>query len=120
MQGVHHDLVSVVSRAIRISTVAFVVIEGLRSKERQKMLFDAGASNTLLSRHFTGHAIVLMGWVDNKMEWSWPIYYKIAAAMKAAAAELQIPIVWGGDCESVTGESGPEGHYFELDRKVYP
>ena len=115
LQGVHPDLVRVVERAIELSTVDFTVLEGLRSPERQQTLVASGASQTLNSRHITGHAVDLGAWVDNQVDWSWPLYTKIANAMKAAANELGVSIVWGGDWR--TFKDGP---HFELDRRYYP
>ena len=115
LQGVHPDLVKVVERAIEMSPVDFTVLEGLRSPERQQTLVASGASQTLNSRHITGHAVDLGAWVDNQVDWSWPLYHQIANAMKAAANELGIPIVWGGDWK--TFKDGP---HFELDRRYYP
>lgn len=115
LQGVHPDLVRVVHRAIALTPVDFTVLEGLRSHERQQTLVASGASQTLNSRHITGHAVDLGAWVDNQVDWSWPLYHQIANAMKAAATELGIPIVWGGDWK--TFKDGP---HFELDRRYYP
>ena len=113
--GVHADLVQVVERAIEITTVEFAVIEGLRTPERQKALRDAGASKTLNSRHITGHAVDLGALIDGEVRWDWPLYHKIASAMKEAAKECNVPIVWGGDWR--TFKDGP---HFELDRRIYP
>ena len=115
LNGVHPDLVKVVERAIQISTVDFTVLEGLRSPERQKALYEAGASQTLNSRHITGHAVDLGAWVDSQVDWSWPLYVQIAKAMKTAAKELNVPIVSGIDW--ITFRDGP---HHELDRKAYP
>ena len=115
LQGVHPDLVRVVERAIDLTPVDFTVLEGLRSPERQQTLVASGASQTLNSRHITGHAVDLGAWVDNQVDWSWPMYTKIANAMKAAANELGVSIVWGGDWR--TFKDGP---HFELDRRYYP
>lgn len=115
LKGVHPDLVKVVEHAIEITTVDFAVLEGLRTPERQKVLMEAGASQTLNSRHITGHAVDLGAWVDGEVRWDWPLYSQIAKAMKAAAAELNIPIEWGGDWR--TFKDGP---HFQLPRKEYP
>ena len=115
LNGVHEDLVKVVERAIEITTVDFTVLEGLRTPERQKVLFDAKASTTLNSRHITGHAVDLGAWVDNQLDWSWPLYHQIAAAMKEAAKQLDVKIVCGADWKKF-----PDGPHFELDRKFYP
>ncbi len=115
LNGVHPDLVKVVERAIEITPVDFTVLEGLRSPERQKELVAAGASQSLNSRHITGHAVDLGAWVDDQVDWSWPLYYKIARAMKEAAKELKIDIEWGGDW--ITFKDGP---HFPLSRRSYP
>jgi peptidoglycan L-alanyl-D-glutamate endopeptidase CwlK len=115
LKGVHPDLVKVVSRAIELTPVDFTVLEGLRTLERQKALMDAGASQTMNSRHLNGHAVDLGAWVDDQVDWSWPLYSKIADAMKAAATELKIPIEWGGDW--TTFKDGP---HFQLPWKEYP
>lgn len=115
LKGVHPDLVKVVERAIEITTVDFTVLEGLRTPERQKLLKESGASQTLNSRHITGHAVDLGAWVDDEARWDWPLYPKIAAAMKEAAKELNVPIIWGGDWRKLK-----DGPHFELDRRNYP
>lgn len=113
LNGVHASLVMVVEEAIKRTDVDFVVTEGLRTVERQRQLKAAGASRTINSRHITGHAVDLAAWVG-EVRWDWPLYEKIAAAMKYAAADLGVPIVWGGDW--TTFRDGP---HFELDRRYY-
>lgn len=110
LNGVHPDLASVVKLAIERSEVDFMVTEGLRSKERQKELVAAGASKTMNSRHITGHAVDLAAYV-NGIRWDWPLYEKIAKAMKQAAYELNIKIEWGGDWKSFK-----DGPHFQLSR----
>lgn len=113
--GVHPDLVKVAKRAIKITEVDFTVTEGVRTKERQAALVAAGASTTMNSRHLTGHAIDVVALIGSEIRWDWPLYSKIAKAMKQAANELDIAIKWGGDWKSFK-----DGPHFELDRKVYP
>ena len=115
LKGVHPDLVRVVEHAIDISAVDFTVLEGLRTPERQKLLRDSGASQTLNSRHITGHAVDLGALVDGEVRWDWPLYNQIAKSMKQAAKDLKVAIVWGGDWR--TFKDGP---HFELDRRSYP
>ena len=43
------------------------------------------------------------------IRWDWPLYYKIADAVKQAAKELNVPIEWGGDWK--TFKDGP---HFQL------
>lgn len=115
LNGVHPDLVKVVKRAIGISEVDFTVLEGLRTLTRQKQLLAAGATKTLNSRHLTGHAVDLGALIAGSVRWDWPLYYKIAAAMKQAAAELKIPVEWGGDWR--TFKDGP---HWQLPFASYP
>ena len=115
MQRVHPDLVKVVMLAIELTEVDFGVTEGMRTIERQRELFAKGASKTMNSRHLTGHAVDLVAYIGSEVRWDWPLYHKIADAMKRAANSLGVPIVWGGDWKSFK-----DGPHFELDRKVYP
>ena len=112
LQGVHKDLVSVVRLAGKRAD--FIVTEGVRTMGRQKHLVAAGASKTLNSRHLTGHAIDVAALVDGDARWDWPLYEAISKEMKKAAAELNVPIIWGGDWKF------RDGPHFELDRKKYP
>jgi len=115
LANVHPDLVRVVERALQLTEVDFAVTEGFRTEARQRELVAAGASRTMNSRHLTGHAVDLAPVIAGQIRWDWPPFHQLAAAMKQAAAELQVPIVWGGDWR--TFKDGP---HFELDRKAYP
>ena len=115
LEGVHADLALVVKRAIQITPVDFTVLEGRRTLARQKQLVAAGASKTMNSRHLTGHAVDLGAYVGRSVRWDWPLYYRIADAMKQAAAELGIPLEWGGDWR--TFKDGP---HFQLPHREYP
>ena len=113
LSGVHPDLVAVVKRAITITEQDFTVIEGIRNINRQRELVKKGASTTMNSRHITGHAVDMVPW---PVDWNDLERFEIMSeAMKAAAEELEIPIVWGGDWKSFY-----DAPHFELDRKVYP
>ena len=113
--GVHPDLVAVVERAIKLTSVDFTVVEGLRSVDRQRELVKVGASKTMHSRHIHGYAVDLAPYIGGKVRWDWPPFHDIAAAMKAASKELDIPIEWGGDWK--TFKDGP---HFQLPHKQYP
>lgn len=115
LEGVHPDLIKVIERAIEITEIDFTVTEGLRTLARQKELLAAGASKTLKSRHLTGHAVDLAALIKGRISWDWPLYAKLAAAMKAASKELNIPIEWGGDWKTFR-----DGPHFQLPWKKYP
>lgn len=112
---VHPALVAVIERAVIETPVDFRVTEGRRTVARQKQLFAAGATQTMNSRHLTGHAVDVVALVGGQVRWDWPLYPRIASAIKQAALELHTPIVWGGDWKTLK-----DGPHFELDRKVYP
>ena len=112
LNGVHPDLVKVVKRAIEITPVDFVVVEGLRTQARQAYLLDAGKSRTMNSYHLTGHAVDIAPIVDGTVSWDWKFFHPMANAMKQAASELNVSLVWGGDWENFK-----DGPHFQVPRK---
>jgi len=115
LEGVHPDMVKVVKRAIQITDIDFVVTEGLRTTAKQKQLVAAGASQTMRSRHLTGHAVDLAALVAGKVRWDYPLYGKLAVAMKQAAKDVGVNIEWGGDWKSFK-----DGPHFQLPWTQYP
>lgn len=115
LEGVHPDLVRVVKKAAAMSSLDFTVLEGLRTVERQTQLVKQGASKTMNSRHITGHAVDLAPMIAGKISWDWPLYHRLAKIVKAAAADENVPITWGGDWR--TFKDGP---HWELPWKIYP
>ena len=95
LKGTKSQLQDVVSRAIQLTEVDFVVIEGLRSIARQQELVRQGASQTMNSKHITGDAVDLAAW-NGTIRWEMPFYFKIAEAVKSAAIENNVAIRWGG------------------------
>ena len=94
LEGVHPDLVAVVSRAIEISEQDFSVICGLRTVEEQKALVAKGASKTMKSYHLEGKAVDLAAYCDN-IRWELNLYDEIADAMLKASKELGVTLTWG-------------------------
>ena len=115
LQDVHPDLVRVVRRAAALSSLDFTVLEGWRGLPRQKQFLAQGATRTLNSRHLTGHAVDLAPMIGGTVSWDWPTYYRLAKIVKAAAAQENVPITWGGDWR--TFKDGP---HWELPWKQYP
>lgn len=115
LAGVHPRLQAVVKLAIQMTPVDFAVLEGVRTIERQRELFKAGASKTMRSRHLSGHAVDLGAIVGGQVRWDWPLYHQVAAAVKTAAQQLGVPLEWGGDWE--TFKDGP---HFQLPWSEYP
>ena len=115
MAGLHPDLKKVMNQAILATDLDFTVLEGLRSLERQKQMVESGASTTLNSRHLDGHAVDIAPFVGGEVRWDWPLYYKLAVIVKAAAKEVGVPIEWGGDWK--TFKDGP---HWQLPWAKYP
>lgn len=134
---VHPALRAVVERAITLTTVDFVVVQGNRTRDEQMRLYGHGRTAeqcramgvpvayaqpskqkvtwTLNSNHIGGRAVDLAPYVSGGIEWDnsgklglWP---RIAEAMRAAATDLSVPIVWGGDWKQT-----PDRPHFELLR----
>ena len=115
LSQVHPDLQRVFNEAIKNSPLDFSITEGLRTRERQKALFDAGKSQTMNSRHLTGKAVDIAVIRDGEVTWDFKYYQLVADHIKKVAKELKIDIVWGGDWQSFK-----DGPHFELHRSVYP
>ena len=101
LAGVHPRLVAVVERAIQISEQDFAVHDGLRTEAEQREYVRRGVSRTMNSQHRMqpdgfGHAVDLVPWINGQLRWEWAPIYHIAAAVRAAAEELALPLVWGG------------------------
>lgn len=122
LSGVHPDLCRVVKRALELSTVDFMVIEGRRTVQRQRELYNQGRTTpgpvvtwTMRSPHLTGHAVDLLpapyDWKDPKN------FDAVARAMFAAADELGVKIRWGADWD-MDGKSRERGEsdspHFEI------
>jgi peptidoglycan L-alanyl-D-glutamate endopeptidase CwlK len=127
--GVHPDLRRVMDRALQEAPFDFRITEGPRTLARQKQLVAIGASKTLRSRHIPSprdgfaRAVDLVPLVDidndGKIEteemYAWPLYHRLAPAIKAAAKAEGVPIEWGGDWK--TFKDGP---HWQLPWAQYP
>ena len=107
LEGVHPDMVRLVTRALELTKQDFMVIEGVRTKDRQKALYAQGRTApgpvvtwTLNSPHLPGsdgfgRAIDLL---PAPADWNDPSKFDaIGTAMFQASKELDTPIRWGAD-----------------------
>jgi peptidoglycan L-alanyl-D-glutamate endopeptidase CwlK len=128
MKGLHPDLIRVLNRTLQTSPTMFVVVEGLRSLERQKELLRVKATKTLKSRHLKqadgyGHAFDFYALVDINKDGKVSfeemanvrLMLPIAEAIKAAAIEELVSITYGGDWRKFR-----DYPHVELNRAVYP
>lgn len=99
--GVAPPLVRVVKRAIKITEVDYSVHDGLRTIPEQENYVATGVSKTMKSKHLTqeksgyGEAVDLVPYINGKLRWEMKPIYIIAGAMRQAAEELKVPIIWG-------------------------
>lgn len=143
--GVHPDMVGIVEHAITVTEQDFAVHDGLRTPERQNMLFLRGASKLdgiiKKSRHQPGesgygHAVDLVPYIDGELRYEWDLIFPICDAMKEAAKRTNttIPVRWGGTWQEITQsrfdkmsakemyDMNPswDGAHFELPSRLYP
>ena len=110
---IHMDLYEVVFLARLLSEVPFEITDGLRTIEEQRHYYETGRSQTMNSKHLTGHAVDV---VPIPVTWEPEAFYPIAEAMKQASDILDTPIVWGGDWRTFKDyphfelKERPDGH----------
>lgn len=92
LKGVNSDLVKVIRRTLEITPVDFIVIEGLRTEERQKQLVAEKKSQTMKSRHLTGHAVDI---IPVNTKWQIEEFKPLLKAVKQAADELGVKLRFG-------------------------
>lgn len=108
LEGVHPKLIAVVERALQLTKQDFMVLEGVRTPQRQAELYAQGRSKpgrkvtwTLKSNHFVnpksgyGHAVDV---VPYPVDWNDTAKFDaIAVAMMKAAREQGVVLRWGAD-----------------------
>lgn len=112
MKGLHPDLRKVCDLALQKSPIDFIIIGGRRSLAQQRIYVKQGKSMTMNSRHLYGLAVDYCGVGGN---FTAKVLNLIAGGFKEAAAELKIPITWGGDWKGFV-----DNDHIELKQGVYP
>lgn len=120
LDGVHPELVGVVKLSAELYKGDIIVLEGVRSREKQVQMVKDGRSKTLNGRHLVqkcgfGCAVDLAPMVDGQVSWHWPSYHKLAPFIKDAAETLGVPIEWGGDWKTF-----PDGPHWQLPWSEFP
>lgn len=115
LMGVHPALVATVRRAASRCNARFLVVEGVRTIERQRQLVAEGRSKTMRSRHLRqsdglGHAVDLAPLHDDgRVNWNdFDGYRAIKQAMFAAADWEGLKLRWGNDWDMDGVEVGPD------------
>jgi len=112
---VHPDLQKLAHRADELTEVEFLVTEGIRTMKRQRELVAAGASQTLKSRHLTGHAIDIVPLIGSEVCWKSQAFWLPLEAFRKAARELAIDVEFGADWRTLK-----DLPHIQLSRKSYP
>jgi peptidoglycan L-alanyl-D-glutamate endopeptidase CwlK len=131
MEGVHPDLVRVVTRAGVLCAIPFAVIEGVRTVERQRLLIAQGFSSLkdpYMGRHVPvrypngaiyGRAIDIAPLINNQPVFDnkyIPLFVSVRNAIQKAATELKIPIRSGADWKTFKDW----GHHELPKSRTYP
>jgi len=93
--GIDAGLITVVNTAIDMTKVDFGVTCGMRTLAEQEALVAKGASQTMNSKHITGHAVDLVAYVGSDITWALNMYDDLADAMAEAARIHGVDIKWG-------------------------
>jgi len=127
----HQHLQDVAPLALARSPFDFGIIDGGRTLQEQIEFKAAGKSWTLKSRHRfarpltaggrprrgppVSHALDFMIYLNGKACWEFALYERVwLEAWRPAAAELGIPLGWGGKWKS------QDGPHIQLPWKQYP
>ncbi|MDR3078866.1 MAG: hypothetical protein LBU15_02405 [Rickettsiales bacterium] len=89
-------------QAIAASPIDFAIVEGLRTPQRQKMLYQSGKSRTLNSKHCEGRAIDIVPWLGGSCDYGAEadccflvgLFYGLA---KTLALNLRVGALWDGN-----------------------
>ena len=95
LDGVKNELHSVVTTAIGLTNIDFGVSCGLRTEKEQEDLVARGASQTMKSKHLTGHAVDVVAYIGSRISWELNLYDDIADAFKEASVREGVGIKWG-------------------------
>ncbi len=93
LKGVNAKLVNVLNEAIKIYD--FTIIEGVRTKRRQKQLYDQGKTKVLHSKHMDGFAVDIAPYPVNFEDIK--RFFYLAGIIKIIGMRLGANIRWGGD-----------------------
>lgn len=97
LKGVNYRLADFIRQLSLVSPVPFIVMEGLRTRQRQRELYNAGKSKTLNSLHIVGRAVDIAPEIHGRISWEWKHFTPIIEAAKAHAVASGIRLKFGYD-----------------------
>jgi peptidoglycan L-alanyl-D-glutamate endopeptidase CwlK len=98
LKGVNDKLVMLMTASIIDTPIDFCIVEGVRTLERQKILFDEKKSKTLKSKHLTGNAVDICPYINGTLVWdNNEAWTQLIEHVKKVAEQLNINIVCGYD-----------------------
>ena len=97
LQGIDAKLIILAGLMLNLSPYDFIITCGLRTKEEQRRMVDAGKSQTMNSKHIIGEAFDIVILVDGKITWEKKYYKEFTDVLKKLAKELRIEIICGYD-----------------------
>lgn len=123
LRGVHPALIYLNATALHKTPHDFVVIDGLRTRQEQAILFNKGKSKTLNSAHLTGYATDSVPIFNGDIQWRDPApFVDNARVFLECAADMNISVRWGGDWDR-DGDHKDERFFdsphMELDRPAF-
>jgi len=91
LEGVDSRLILLLERCLEAG-LDLVVLEGLRTRERQDLLHREGKTRTLQSRHLTGDAVDIAMWPMHPDDWaqhSLPKWYYMQGFVQGVHSQMQ-------------------------------
>jgi peptidoglycan L-alanyl-D-glutamate endopeptidase CwlK len=99
LNGVNSKLVNILNESIKLMDLT--VLEGMRSKERQKVLVANGSSKTMKSKHLKGRAVDVTPYpVDMESVSGIRRHYYMAGMLRGIAHMMKISVRSGADWDS--------------------
>ena len=126
LKGCHPDIQAVVRKVAELSPIEIMVLEGLRTRERQEELVRTGKSKTMNSKHLpqvdgTSFAVDIAPVIDGVIPWNdreaWIHFagFVIGVAKTLGIVNLISGIDWDGDF-NLKEHSFFDGPHFQLGK----
>lgn len=108
LNGIRPELITLAVLGIKDTPYDYGITNGIRTREEQEYIYAQGRSRagkvvtwTMESKHLIqpdgfGHAFDFGVWVGGKLTWEEYYYDAVGEHLNHLAAQLDIPILWGG------------------------